>query len=244
MSAFELTRKRQILVVDDDRALLEAMDAALSSEFRVLAVAETASADRVLTSEAVDLVILDVVMREENGLSFLDRLRTTSDVPVLLISGFGTKDLVIAGLRARASDYIDKPFTATDLLDRVRHLIGRGPSRGDIAVRIRQYIQQHHARDWTIDGLAAALEVSVRTMRVVFRRRYQQSVMDYLEEVRLARARDLLATTELPIRQIADRVGFRDPNYFSRVFRRHVGKSPRGFRVDQFQGISGAQHTV
>lgn len=243
MSASGFTRKRRILLVDDDGALLEAMEAALSTEFRVFPVADTVGADRVLASEAVDLVILDIVMREENGLSFLDRLRATSDVPVLLISGFGTKDLVIAGLRARASDYIDKPFTATDLLDRVRHLIGRGPSRGDIAARIRQFIQQHHARDWTIDGLAAALDVSVRTMRVVFRRRYQQSVMDFLEEARLARARDLLATTELPIRKIADQVGFRDPNYFSRVFRRQVGKSPRGFRIEQFQYSSGIRHT-
>ena len=243
MSASGFTRKRRILLVDDDGALLEAMEAALSTEFRVFPVADTVGADRVLASEAVDLVILDIVMREENGLSFLDRLRATSDVPVLLISGFGTKDLVIAGLRARASDYIDKPFTATDLLDRVRHLIGRGPSRGDIAARIRQFIQQHHARDWTIDGLAGALDVSVRTMRVVFRRRYQQSDMDYLEEARLARARDLLATTELPIRKIADQVGFRDPNYFSRVFRRQVGKSPRGFRIEQFQYSSGIRHT-
>jgi len=235
MSAPGLTRSRRILLVDDDRALLEAMEAALSPEFQVLPVADAASADRVLASETVDLIILDVVMREENGLSFLDRLRAKSDVPVLLISGFGTKDIVIAGLRARASDYIDKPFTATKLLDRVRRLIGLGPSRADIAERIRQFVQHNHTRDWTIDGLAGALHLSVRTMRIIFRRRYQQSVMDFLEEVRLARARDLLATTELPIREVANQVGFRDPNYFSRVFRRHFGKSPRHFRSEQFQ---------
>jgi len=231
-------------VVDDDRALLEAMETVLSAEFRVVVVADTATADRVLATETVNLVILDVVMRDEDGLSFLDRLRAKSDVPVLLISGFGNKDLVVAGMRARASDYIDKPFTANDLLDRVRHLIGRGPSPGDVAVRIRQFIQQHHARDWTIDELAAALDLSVRTMRVVFRRRYQQSVMDYLEEVRLARAQELLTTTERPIGQIAENVGFRDPNYFSRVFRRRTGKSPRGFRIEQFQERLGVPGTA
>jgi len=79
------------------------MEAALSPEFQVLPAGDAASADCVLASETVDLIILDVVLREENGLSFLDRLRAKSDVPVVLISGFGTKDIVIARLRAPAT---------------------------------------------------------------------------------------------------------------------------------------------
>jgi len=79
-------------------------------------------------------------------------------------------------------------------------------------------------------------------MRIIFRRRYQQSVMDFLEEVRLARARDLLATTELPIREVANQLGFRDPNYFSRVFRGTSGSPPRHFRSEQFQQSSGFVH--
>ena len=144
MSEYGLTRKRRILLVDDDHALLEAMDATLSPEFQVLSATDTASADRVVDSEMVDLIILDIVMREENGLSFLDRLRARSDVPVLLISGFGTKEIVIAGLRARANDYVDKPFTATELLDRVQHLIGRGSSPGDIAERMESPVRSVH----------------------------------------------------------------------------------------------------
>jgi transcriptional regulator GlxA family with amidase domain len=70
-------------------------------------------------------------------------------------------------------------------------------------------------------------------MRQIFRRRFGQSVKDFLEEVRVARARELLVTTDLPIQKVAAEVGFRDPNYFGRVFRQHVGKCPRDFRTAQ-----------
>jgi transcriptional regulator GlxA family with amidase domain len=58
------------------------------------------------------------------------------------------------------------------------------------------------------------------------------------------RAQELLATTERPIGHIAELVGFRDANYFRRVFRQRTGKSPRGFRIQQFQQGSAAQNTA
>jgi transcriptional regulator GlxA family with amidase domain len=60
----------------------------------------------------------------------------------------------------------------------------------------------------------------------MFRRRHRQSVMNFLEEVRVMQARKLLATTDLPIQTVAAEVGFRDPHYFGRVFRRNTGSPP------------------
>ena len=117
-----VTPKRSVLIVDDDHSALEAMEAALCKEFHVLSADDVSTADGILKKQAVDLVILDVFLPGEGGIGFLDRLGETSAVPVLLISGYGTKEMIIEGLRARASDYLDKPFTATMLLDRARLL--------------------------------------------------------------------------------------------------------------------------
>jgi YesN/AraC family two-component response regulator len=227
------TPKKQVLIVDDDRAALEAMGAAVEREFHVFAAPDIATATHALDRETIDLVILDVVLDQESGLDFLPRLRETSDVPVLLISGYGTKEIVIEALRSHASDYLDKPFSATQLLDRARALIAQGPRPNHISDRIRHFIDQHYMREWTVDRLARALNLSVRTMRQIFRRRYQRSVMDFLEEVRITRARELLATTDLSIHAIAAEVGFHDPHYFGRVFRQRAGKCPRAFRTAQ-----------
>jgi len=225
------TPKKRVLIVDDDRTALEAMEAALEREFRISPAPDIATATHALARETIDLVILDVVLDQESGLDFLTRLRETSDIPVLLISGYGTKDMVIEGLRARASDYVDKPFSATELLERVRSLIAQGPRPSDISDRVRSFILQHYARDWTVEALAKELRLSVRTMRQTFRRSYRRSVIRFLEEVRVSRARELLATTDIPIHKIAAEVGFRDPHYLGRVFRQHVGKNPRDFRA-------------
>ncbi len=226
-----VSAKRSVLVVDDDRAALEAMDAVLQRDFHVHLAPDSVTADSLLNRGGVDLVVLDVMLREESGLDYLNRLREKSDVPVLLISGYGTKEIVAAALRSRASDYLDKPFNAAQLLDRARYLIAQGPRPSHISERIREYIEHHYMRDWTVLTLAKALRLSVRTMRQMFRRRYHQSVMDFLEEVRITRARELLATTDLSIQRVAAEVGFRDPHYFARVFRQRLGQTPRDFRT-------------
>ncbi len=86
-----------------------------------------------------------------------------------------------------------------------------------------------------MESVAEALNLAVRTMRQVFYRRYHRSVLQFLAEVRIQQARTLLLKTELPVREVARRVGFRDPQYFGRVFRNHSGIAPRQFRVRQRQ---------
>ncbi len=225
--------RKHVLIVDDDPSALEAMEAALGRGFHVLSALDVQTAKGLLDGEGVDLVVLDVMLHKESGLDILTYVRERSDIPVLLISGFGTKDMVVAGLRAQASDYLDKPFRATDLLEKARALVAQGPRPIHIADRVRDLVQQRYMTDWTVESLAKELRLSVRTMRQMFRQRYHQSVMEFLEEVRVARARELLATTDLSIQQIAAEVGYHDPHYFGRVFREHVEQSPREFRSAQ-----------
>jgi YesN/AraC family two-component response regulator len=224
---------KRVLIVDDDPAALEAMSAALKREFQVHQAADSQAADSLLKQEPVDLVILDVVLGGQSGLDFLSGLRKSSDVPVLLVTGFGTKEIVAAAMRLRANDYLDKPFTATQLLERVQELTATGPRPTHIAERIRAFIERQYMHDWTVENLAKALDLSVRTMRQVFRRTYGRQPTEFLEEVRIEKACELLATTDLPIGQVASRVGFRDRHYFTRVFHQRVGKSPRVYRTDQ-----------
>jgi DNA-binding response OmpR family regulator len=229
--AVKASPKKRVLIVDDDRPALEATMEGLRGECSVLIAPDVLTATHVLHKQAVDLIILDVHPGEDSGFDFLDSLRGLSDIPVLLISDSGTKETLIKGLRARASDYLDKPFTASDLRERVRALIGHGPRLDHIAGRIRRFIQEQYMHNWTVERLARELRLSVRTMRQVFRRRYRQSVMAFREEVRVTRAMDLLVGTDLSIKEVAAAVGYCDPRYFTRVFQQHLGKCPRDFRT-------------
>ncbi len=232
----QFASKRQILIIDEDRATLDALGMVLKDAYAIHLAPNFHTAESILDHEAVDLIILNLVdlpLGRPTGFDFLARLRQNSAVPVLLVSSAGTKELLIAGLRARADDFIDKACTETHLLARVHALVGPGPPPEDVAERIRDFVEAHFPQDWTMESLAEALTLSVRTIRQVFSRRYHQSVLRFLEEVRLREARALLAGTDLPIQEVARRVGFRDPQYFGRVFRQRSSVSPRQFRVRQ-----------
>ncbi len=233
MSSPTRSALRRVLIIDDDPTLVEALKKALQGEFHVLFASDTPTAEALLAQDSVDLIVLDVVPRDGNRLDFLTKLRRKSDVPVLVISACSSKEVVLAAMRARANDYLDKPLTLSQLCGKIRELTAAGHRPDHVAERIREFIEQQYMRDWTVEDLANALHLSVRTMRRAFRQKYRRRVTDFLEETRLRRAQQLLATTDLPIEQVGCQVGFKDRHYFTRVFRHRIGKPPRVFRTDE-----------
>ncbi|WP_437109196.1 AraC family transcriptional regulator [Streptomyces scopuliridis] len=89
----------------------------------------------------------------------------------------------------------------------------------------------------SIAGHAKRLGVSVAELREVVRRLAGSTPKDFVMTIRLGRAKEMLATTDLPVSTIARRVGYDDPAYFSRVFNRRVGLSPSGFRDQHHRGL-------
>lgn len=83
----------------------------------------------------------------------------------------------------------------------------------------------------SLDDLAATAHLSVNQFLRIFKRVTQQTPIEYLLQVRLRMATELLATTDLAVTEVALRVGFTDSNYFSRQFKRKYGISPREFRA-------------
>ena len=102
-----------ILVVDDDRRLRDLLQRFLADNgFMVDVAADAAEARRKLESFAFDLLIVDVMMPGESGLSLTEGLRRASSVPILMLSAMGEAEDRIAGLERGADDYLPKPFRA------------------------------------------------------------------------------------------------------------------------------------
>jgi DNA-binding response OmpR family regulator len=116
----------QLLVVDDDPDLRDLLKRYLSQEeYRVEAVASGSEMMQWLASARADLIILDLMLPGEDGLSLARELRTLSDVPIIMISARGDDLDRIVGLELGADDYLPKPFNPRELLARVRAVLRR-----------------------------------------------------------------------------------------------------------------------
>jgi two-component system, OmpR family, response regulator len=118
----------QILVVDDDDEIRSLLQVVLTREgFHVHQAKDAPSARRMLgAQDSVDLIILDIMMPGEDGLSFCQRLRETLNTPILMVSARGLSIDRSIGLELGADDYLPKPFERRELVARVKAILRRG----------------------------------------------------------------------------------------------------------------------
>ena len=100
----------------------------------------------------------------------------------------------------------------------------------DTAQQIEKYINDNIAWDLSIEHLCAHFSVSRAELYQIFHTSFNSSVADYIRSKRIAMAEQMIRTTAMQISEIAANVGFYDYNYFSKVFHRKFGCSPREYR--------------
>ncbi len=163
-------------------------------------------------------------------LSGVVRLRLAETSPLWLLSEYIVR-LFISG------DWPESRMRslAPELLTELRRTLACSPTAGDQQSardfqRVCAYIDRHLAEPLQVADLAALLHCSESTVRRLFRRNAQASPVAWINQHRMARARQLLTTTRLPIGEVARRAGVPDAFYFSKLFKQTTGESPRVFR--------------
>ena len=134
----------RLLVVDDDSELRELIKTYLDRQgFEVLTAVDGISMDLLLSREHVDLIILDLMLPGENGLSIAKRLKSTTGVPLIILSAQREDVDRIVGLEVGADDYLGKPFNPRELLARIRAVLRRAqgapPERAAPQLRFGQF---------------------------------------------------------------------------------------------------------
>ena len=155
-----MERTPHILVVDDHREIRELLAKYFAKNgFRVSVANGGGEMRQVLRAGAVDLVVLDIMMPGEDGLTLCRQLRQSSDVPVVLLTAVSEETDRIVGLELGADDYVTKPFNPRELLARVRAILRRAsapPKPADEAKR-----QRLRFGGWTLDvGRHALLDAA------------------------------------------------------------------------------------
>ena len=193
-----------ILVVDDAREIREPLVKYLAKNgLRASLAAGAAEARKALKTSAIDLVVLDIMMPGEDGLSLCRHLRETTEIPVILLTAMAEDTDRVVGLEIGADDYLTKPFNPRELLARIRAVLRRAGA----VPRPREGIETRCLRfaGWTLDvdrrELTGADNVAVPLSTAEFR-----LLTAFLQRPHIVLSRDqLLDLTQGRAAQVFDR---------------------------------------
>lgn len=146
-----------ILIVDDHREIRDLVSRALSKDgFRVSSAADGRTMRKTMADSRIDLVLLDLMLPGEDGLSLCRTLRAESNVPIIMLTAKGEEVDRVIGLEMGADDYLPKPFGSRELIARIRAVLRR--SQENISkTGSEQRPKSYHFDRWGLDTGSRAL---------------------------------------------------------------------------------------
>ncbi|MEW6511111.1 MAG: ATP-binding protein [Bacteroidota bacterium] len=244
-----------VLVVEDNADLRGYIREFLEAEYAVLEAENGEEGYDQAIETVPDIVISDLMMPKWDGMELCRALKKdvrTSHIPIILLTARAGIDSKIEGLETGADDYVTKPFDAKELTARVRNLIeqrrqlrakfsaGVVLKPGEVAVsslddvllkKIMEIVEKNLGdEDFGVDDLAREVCLSRRHLGRKLHALTSLTPADFVQYMRLQRARELLEKNAGSVAEIAFQVGFRNPTYFSTCFRERFGVTPSEIR--------------
>lgn len=245
-----------VLVIEDNPEVNAFLVQKLRPHFQVSTATDGAAGLRSAAETIPDLIVCDVMLPELSGLEVVAQLKgdwRTSHIPIVLLTARNAPEQRVAGVQAGADLYLTKPFNPTFLLESLRTLlVNRNRLREhfrrelsvDTATVAPQRVDQKFLDDLTaiveanltrsdlgVEDVARSLGIS----RVQLYRKVKAvlgtGVTDFIQGLRLTKARQLLLDDELTIAEVAYQLGFSSPSYFSTSFKARYQVSPSEFRA-------------
>ena len=208
-----------------------------------------------------DIIILDINMPGISGLDALSMLRTEgSDAKVIISTAYDEFSFAVKALQEGAVDFLVKPVPDEVLLASVQKSIERldeerireeqlskigsylkvrkesialddESDMNEIARKVIAYLERNYDKRIGLDEIARDCGYSKFHLSRIFKKATCKTVIDYLTEVRMNKAKELLAITKESVKNIAFRTGFSDPAYFTWTFRKAEGITPLQYRA-------------
>ena len=246
------SNKPEVLIIDDNNDIRTYLRSALSDLYKVSEAADGKTGLEIARRIVPDIIISDIMMPIMDGLEFCNQLKNDkaiSHIPVILLTARSLDEQRAEGYEHGADAYIAKPFSLHLLLSRIENLIqsrrqlseffSGNNENEDISklstetdknfiTQLRRIIQVNLAdSDLSVEKIGDEIGLS----RVQLYRKVKAltgySPVEMLRKARLARARQLLQTTDKNVSEVAYAVGFSTPSYFSKCYKEEFGESPK-----------------
>lgn len=251
-------RSQKLLIVEDNKELLVFLSEHLGRSYHIIQASNGQSGYNKLVKQTPDLVISDVKMPKMDGITLCQKIKSDakySHIPVILLSDNTRENIKLDGLDVGADAYLAKPFNLKELELLVTNMIRsrvnlreqlldlskfgldklpRNNKDQEFLSNLSQVLERQFGNvEFNIEQMADELNISRTLLHLNLKRILDKSANQLLNEYRLKKAA-LMLESNLPINEVAYFCGYGDPNYFSRVFKKHFQVSPGAYR-EQFQ---------
>lgn len=229
-----------ILLVDDDPEFREEFRDFLFDYNVVEASSGQEALELLSRPNEIDIVILDVVMPGLSGTEVLRRMKAAyPKLPVVMLTGHGSKKTVIDALKGKADDYMEKPVDLPMTQEVIERLLHRAqqpadalPGGTDAKVKkVMRFLDRNYDKRVSLKDAAALVALSPKYLSRLFKQRVGIGFSEYRLKARMERAVELLETTDFTISEIAFNLGYENPESFARLFTKIAGCTPTRYRA-------------
>lgn len=249
-----------VLIVDDEPRTIKGIYSILkkkkADKWGVMTAKNALEAMEYINNRKIDLMLLDINMPEMDGISLLKLLREKNiTITTILLTGHADFDYACSAIRMNVFNYLLKPIDKDILVKEVEKGISYNKERirlekgakilkdhpelfeeaevdtnNPIIKKACQIINENISRSITLKSLAEKVHVNDCYLSVIFKEEMGITFTDYLTNLRLKKAKQLLIENNLKIYEIAEEAGYHSAKYFSKVFHDHEGLTPNQFR--------------
>lgn len=238
----------KLLICDDERRIREGIRQTVDWESIGIGLVGTAADGEEgwawVCEHRPELVLTDIRMPKMDGLDLLNKIMVTFPyTKVILLTGYDEFKYAQQAVRSRAYDYIMKPSNPDILIRNCKAALDewaagskRGvlqePAQDDmelLAQQIIRYVQDHYMDPITLETAAKEIHMSTVHLNRIMKKKTGTTFLEYLTHVRIEEAKRMLQTTKKTVHEICFDVGYKDPKYFSQLFRKVAGSKPSEF---------------
>lgn len=238
-----------VLLVEDEKLLMQSFSRhidALDAGFRVVCQASNGEEALVhLKKENIHLVMTDIRMPVMDGLALAKQIHEKyPNILTIVLTGYADFDYAREALKQGGFDYMLKPVVQEDLetsLSKARLQLQKlfelqedpsliGKHAEEIVEYMVLYMREHYMDEIDISSFSATLGFTSAYLTKIFNRYKGDTPLKYLTGIRIHEAKRLLTDTNLPIKEVGERVGYPDQFHFSKTFRKLIGMNPTAYR--------------
>lgn len=258
----EESNKRCILVVEDNQEVANFIQSVLADFYRVMIVENGALGYQSAVSLQPDLIISDLMMPKMDGIEFCSKVKSdirTSHIPFILLSARTSLVYKYDGLESGADEYLYKPFEIKELLLKCKNIINTHDrlkkkflnsgvfTPSEVALNSLDESMMNKAFQIVKDNVSneffgvvqfsEELGISRSLLFIKFKAWADQTPNEFILSIRMKQAAHLIEQNKYNISEIVYKVGFKDPSYFSKIFKKHFSMSPKAYAEKFTEGF-------